>query len=91
MIVCGQIETDWLTFPPALILEIGSESTYLKDKSVKFKVYELNRVRYYLLVDPIKQKVECYGLSGDSYQLKKDNVFSLDEGCDIEIVFSKMW
>lgn len=91
MIVCGEIKTDWLTFAPSLILEIASDSTYLKDKNVKFKVYEFNKVKYYLLIDPVKQKAECYELVDSFYQMKKDNIFYLDNKCEIEIDFTKMW
>lgn len=91
MIVCGAFETDWLTFPPALIVEIGSTSTYLKDRNVKYKLYEVTGVKYYLLADTEKQKVESYELIGGIYQLKKNNTFQLREGCEITIDFEQMW
>lgn len=91
MIVCGKFETDWLTFPPALILEIASPSTYLKDKNVKHKLYEMNGVKYYVLADTEKEKVECYQLMDGMYQPKQDSNFLLAEGCEIEIDFTAIW
>ena len=91
MIVCGKFDTDWLTFPPMLILEIASPSTYLKDKNVKYKLYELNGVKYYILVDTENKKVECYELINNVYQLKRDFTFLLAEGCDVEIDFAVLW
>ncbi len=91
MIVCGKFETDWLTFPPTLIVEIGSASTYLKDKNVKYKLYEMNGVKYYLLADTEKEKVDCYELINGNYQPKKDDTFQLVEGCEISIDFEQMW
>ncbi len=89
MVVCGNFETDWLTFPPALILEIASASTYLKDKNIKYKLYEMNEVPYYLLADTEKEKVECYQLINGTYQLKRDNVFKLSTDCEIQIDLEK--
>lgn len=91
MIVCGKIETDWLTFLPTLIVEITSASTYLKDKNIKYKLYEMNKVKYYLLADTEKEKVDCYELIDNAYQLKKDTTFLLDEGCEITINFEEIW
>ena len=91
MIVCGNFKTDWLTFPPALILEIASASTYLKDKNIKYKLYEMYGVQYYLLADTEKEKVECYELINGMYQLKGDHVFKLSADCEIQIDLEKMW
>ena len=91
MIVCGNFNTDWLTFPPALVLEIASASTYLKDRNVKYKLYEMHGVKYYLLADTEQEKVECYQLTDGVYQLKQDNSFALASGREIEISFEKMW
>jgi Uma2 family endonuclease len=91
MIVCGKFETDWLTFPPNLIVEIASPATYLKDRHVKYKLYELNNVKYYLLVDTEKEKVACYELINGVYQLKEGNTFSLAKGCEIVIDVEELW
>lgn len=91
MIVCGKFKTKWLTFPPALILEIASDSTADKDRNEKFKTYESNGIKYYLMVDPIKRSIECYELVDSNYQLKKDNKFIFHKGCEVEIDFDKIW
>ena len=91
MIVCGNFDTDWLTFPPALVLEIASASTYLKDKNIKYKLYEMHRVPYYLLADTEQEKIECYQLVHGIYQLKQDSTFTLAADCEIELDFEKMW
>jgi Uma2 family endonuclease len=91
MIVCSQIETKWLMFPPVLILEIASDATYLKDKNVKLRIYEMNKVKFYVMADPEKKRFECYELLDGNYQVKKDKFFNLDDGVKIEIDFGKMW
>jgi Uma2 family endonuclease len=91
MIVCGAFETDWLTFPPTLIVEIGSASTYMKDRNLKYKLYEMNAVKYYLLADTEKQRVDSYEWIDGSFQPKQDNTFRLSEECEVKIDFEKMW
>ena len=40
LIVCGKIEKNFLDFPPALVGEILSPSTALKDGHSKFEIYQ---------------------------------------------------
>ena len=91
MIVCGKITTDFITTVPLLVLEIGSPSTFLKDKNIKYKLYETNGVKYYVLADTEKQKVTVYELVNGSYQVKSDSTFQLSEDCEITIDFDGMW
>jgi Uma2 family endonuclease len=91
MIVCGAFDTDWLTFPPTLIVEIASASTYMKDRNIKYKLYEMNKVKYYLLADTEKEKIDCYELIDGIYQLKQNTTFLLDNECEINIDFEQMW
>jgi hypothetical protein len=63
MIVCGKFEEDFLGFPPTLtIIEIASSKTRLKDRNVKFKLYESNGVKFYLIADPDKKTVEKFSM-----------------------------
>ena len=91
MVACGKVETDWLTFPPSLILEIASSSTVLKDRNVKYKLYELHGVKYYLLADAENQKVDCYEWINGSYLIKPDRNFKFAEGCEVTLNFEAMW
>lgn len=91
MIVCEDSNEDYVTTPPVLIVEIGSVSTYLKDKNIKYKLYEVNGVKYYLMADTEKEKVTIYELTEGSYQLKSDSTFQLSITCEITIDFDIMW
>lgn len=51
MVVCGDFNEDFLTFPPQLILEISSHSTRLRDRNTKYDIYEMYGVKYYLIAD----------------------------------------
>lgn len=91
MIVCGTFTEDYATSAPALIVEIGSASTYLKDKNIKYKLYELNGVKYYLMADTDKQKIASYELIEGVYQPKQDNTFQLTSECQITLDFNNIW
>ena len=91
MIVCDQNVSDYITTAPPLIMEIGSTSTYLKDKNIKFKLYETNGVKYYLLADTEKEKVEIFELINGNYNIKLDSLFCFAEGCEIELSFEGLW
>lgn len=94
LIVCGKIEKKYLDFPPALVVEILSPSTALRDRNTKFDIYQQQGVKYYLIVDSAKQTVEVYEHSNGEYQLKSvdnDFTFYLEEGCAITTAFSEIW
>lgn len=91
MIVCGKVATDFITATPVLVLEIGSPSTFLRDKNIKYKLYETNGVKFYIMADTEKQKVTVYELVNNNYQIKSDRKFQLFENCEIIIDFDGMW
>lgn len=95
LIVCGEIKQKYLDFPPALVAEILSPSTALKDRHTKFYLYEQQAIRYYLIFDIEEKAVEIFELKDASYQLvqKGKNIsyeFEL-EICKADIDFSGIW
>jgi Uma2 family endonuclease len=60
LLVCGDPPEYHVTRPPALIVEILSESTAGRDRNQKRKLYEDNGVDYYLIVDPNDRTIEAY-------------------------------
>lgn len=60
LIVCGEIKKKYLDFPPALVVEILSPSTALKDRHTKYELYQQQGVKYYLIVDVDKKTIEVY-------------------------------
>ncbi len=49
--MCGEIKNKYLDFAPALVAEILSPSTVLKDRHSKFSIYEQQGILYYLIID----------------------------------------
>lgn len=67
MIVCGDFKDDFLRFPPAMVIEILSPTTILKDRHIKFQLYQTQQVRYYIMVNPDTQTCEIFKLQNGMY------------------------
>jgi Uma2 family endonuclease len=52
LIICQEIHKKYIDFPPVLVVEILSPSTVLKDRNTKFEIYQSEKVKYYMIVDP---------------------------------------
>jgi len=90
-IYCEEIEKYPKT-TPKIVIEIISESTANKDEEIKFKLYEKEKVEYYVLVYPEFEKVKIYKLDNKKYDkvYEGDKTFKFDL-CDIEIDFGKIF
>jgi Uma2 family endonuclease len=91
MIVCGNIENDYLTFPPNLILEISSPATRMKDRNTKYNLYEMCGVKYYIIADPDKKSVEVFELINNEYISILTTTFLLTPQCSIELDVFNLW
>lgn len=71
-IVCSkdQISKKGCNGAPALIIEVLSPSTALKDFNEKFNLYQKYGVQEYWIVDPGNQTVHVYALQDGSYQVR---------------------
>jgi Uma2 family endonuclease len=86
MIVCEPIEGNYPTKPPALILEILSLQTLLKDRNTKFNLYQAYGVKYYLIANIDKKEIESYELKDNRYkQIKTLKQFQLSAYCSVEL------
>lgn len=84
MVVCENLNEDFVTTPPSLILEILSPSTILKDRNTKFNLYQAYGVRYYLIADLGKRLVEIFELKNNIYQQTNDlTAFYLTRECSV--------
>jgi Uma2 family endonuclease len=91
MIVCGEFKDDFLNFPPTLILEITSPSTYLRDRNTKFNLYEMYGVKYYIIADPQKKSVEVFELTDNVYRQTTTTDFILTPQCSIALNVFNLW
>lgn len=97
LIVCGKIEGKFLDFAPALVVEILSPATALKDRNNKYAIYEKQLIPYYLIIDPDKKIVEIYKLNSENKYIPElfdpsiPYTFILKDGCSIEVPLSNIW
>jgi len=95
LVVCGEITKKYLDFPPALVVEILSPATALKDRHSKYSIYESQGIPYYLIISPDTEEVEVYKLANGVYTLEQKGKnftynFSLDS-CIAAIDFKEIW
>lgn len=91
MVVCGEFKEDYLTRKPVLIVEISSQSTKLRDRNTKYKLYELKGVKYYMIADIKKKSVEIFELIENKYVQKTNSTFQLTAECTIEFDAYNLW
>lgn len=77
---------DFITSPPALIIEIISPSTALKDRQIKFEIYQEQGVGYYIIADPQMKTFQIFQLTAGKYEeLNNLKEFSLQEKCRLSL------
>lgn len=93
-ITCEAIEGKFLTNAPELIFEVLSPSTVLKDKNTKYELYQLNKVKYYILIDPENKTFEIFELNNDVYKKINDPIKKFEfhiNNCNILFDFAPIW
>ncbi len=97
VIVCKEMSKAFLDFPAALVVEILSPSTAMKDRNNKFYIYQSQKIPYYIIIDTDKNEIEVYHVKEDGkYQLEKIDTalpytFYLDEDCSAEVILNNIW
>jgi Uma2 family endonuclease len=91
MVICGETSSNYLEFPPVLVLEVLSPTNIRQDRVVKFELYKEQGVKYYIISDYLNQKTEVFELINKQYQLVQKNTFLLDENCKITFDFDEIW
>lgn len=91
MIICNTPPSDFVRTPPVLILEIFSASTRLKDRNLKFKLYEEAGVKYYLMADPEQNKMELFTLKNNRFEETTSATFQLAKSCSITLDLQQIW
>ena len=96
-IICGRPLKAFLDFPPAIVVEILSPATRLKDRTIKFDLYEQFGVSYFMLVDVETDKIDIFHLAdGKTYTRQSPEntnsfTFHLQDQCDIALSLNKIW
>jgi len=91
MLIAGPATESHLHVAPILAVEIVSPATEAKDRNAKFKLYESQGVKHYLIADPVTRRLEAFSLVDGRYQavdsqhslrlvLRDDAVLVLEHG-----------
>ncbi len=57
VVVCHEITKPYLDFAAAIVVEILSPSTAMKDRNNKFYIYHSQKIPYYIIIDVEKTKL----------------------------------
>lgn len=95
LVVCKPFKHGtFLSTIPAIIAEVLSPSTMLKDCREKFEIYRQQGVKYYIIVDPGFNKIEIFQNINGVYEAvsitPKNYVFETG-GCTIDADFSEVF
>ena len=91
MLICGDVKSDFLEFPPVLIVEVISPSSIKRDRVLKFDLYREQGVKFYILLDYTKKTIEVFELIDNFYKEVNRSKFHLDKTCEIEFDFENIW
>jgi|SRR6185312_10613535 len=96
VVVCKPFEEGvFLSKTPEIIFEILSPSTASKDQNLKYELYQKAGVKYYIIVDPIKNTAQIFVFEGDAY--KESGNYTTESfhfeisGCTFDFDFSGIW
>lgn len=87
-LICGGFPEQFIDRPPALIIEVLSESTASKDRGAKRELYESEGVQFYLIAAPNDPEVEIFELVSGRFEQLPANVpveIVLHPGCSIQL------
>lgn len=93
LVISGDIKKKYLDFSPALVVEIVSPSSVLRDRNTKHQIYESQGVKFYLIVDAERQTIDVFELIEGKLQLRQNGAhqFQLEEDCHIHPDFSAIF
>ncbi len=89
------INEAYLSKAPQIVVEVISKSTATRDEHYKFKIYESEGVKYYILVYPDLLMAKLYKLK-DGRLIKegdfdKESYTFTDSKCQVELDFNKIF
>ncbi len=71
-LICNETNEAYMTKAPEIIVEVISKSTAKRDEKTKFKLYEEEKVKYYIIVYPKDLKAKVYRLENGKYTKEGD-------------------
>ena len=95
VLICNETNENYMTKAPEIIVEVISKSTAKRDEKTKFKLYQDEKVKYYIIVYPDDLKAKIYKLKNDQYTKEGDFLtesYTFDETtCKASIDFNSVF
>lgn len=92
---CHDSDNDFLSKRPEIIFEILSKSSIKMDQETKFRIYQEEKVPYYIIVNPDDLKASIYKLENNEYSKQGDfnrEHFDFDDlSCDASVDFNEVF
>ena len=96
-VVCKDLNPNFISKAPEIIVEVISPSTAKRDEELKFSIYEKEKVKYYILVYPDELKAKIFILKEDKFSKMGDffeETIEFDTSCgkiklDLKRVFKR--
>ncbi len=95
-IFCEESQEQYFSKTPPVVVEVLSEATAYKDLTTKFELYEKQKVRYYIIINPKREVAEVFKHNGEKFELlgyyEKEGVVEMEwNGCSAKIDFKKVF
>ena len=95
VVVCGNKSDKYISKAPEIVVEIVSQSTAKRDEKIKFKLYEDEKAKYYILVYPEDKKAKIYKLEGNKFEKEGDFFDEVYEfkniSCKVSLDFKRVF
>ena len=95
VLVCDDDNERYITKAPKVIIEILSPSTAKKDETLKYNIYEDEKVAYYILVYPDDLKAKVYKIEQNNYikvgDYSSEKLVFEDIECSMSIDFKEVF
>ncbi len=93
VLTCDDYGVEYLIKAPEIVFEILSPSTARRDEVYKYKIYEKEGVKFYILVYPDDLRAKIY--KNENGEFKKIGDFSKEKFkfgfCDVEVDFDEVF
>ena len=96
VVFCEKSNKAYFSTTPKLVVEVLSKATAKRDTTVKFDLYEAQKVPFYILIEPDREEVMIYELKDDKYELfahlkEKKEVELKNSDCEFRIDFGEIF
>lgn len=95
VLICNETNDAYMTKAPEIIVEVISKSTAKRDEKTKFKLYQDEQVKYYVIVYPSDLKAKIYKLVEGVYVKQGDfltETYDFEESlCPVSVDFGAVF